>query len=67
MLRKNERLGIGHAIEITEDIVQNDELMIVLGDTIAEFDITEVLAAPHSMLGVKKVDDPQYFWCCRNR
>lgn len=58
---QNDRLGIGHAIRITEDIVKNDEIIIVLGDTIAEFDIEAVLNNPHSMLGVKKVDEPQYF------
>ncbi len=58
---QNERLGTGHAIEITEEIVGSDEVIIVLGDTIAEFDIKEVLDAEHSMLGIKKVDEPQYF------
>lgn len=58
---QSDRLGLGHAIKMTENIVAGQEVIIVLGDTIAEFDIAEVLAAPHSMLGVKKVDEPQYF------
>lgn len=58
---QNERYGTGHAIEITQALVGEDELLIVLGDTIAEYDIKEVLTTPFSMLGVKKVDDPRNF------
>jgi glucose-1-phosphate thymidylyltransferase len=58
---QNERYGTGHAIEITREIVKGDELLIVLGDTIAEYDVKEVIASPYSMLGVKKVDDPRNF------
>lgn len=58
---QNERKGTGHAIEIAKNIVGNDEVFIVLGDTICEYDIKEVLHSPYSMLGVKKVDDPRNF------
>jgi glucose-1-phosphate thymidylyltransferase len=58
---QNERQGIGHAILLTKDIVGSDELFIVLGDTICEYDIKEVLANPSSVLGVKRVDDPRNF------
>jgi glucose-1-phosphate thymidylyltransferase len=58
---QNERQGIGHAILLTKDIVGNDELFIVLGDTICEYDIREVLNNPNSVLGVKRVDDPRNF------
>ncbi len=60
-ITQNERFGTGHAIELTRQLVGDDELLIVLGDTIAEYDIRFVLNAPHSMLGVKKVDDPRNF------
>lgn len=59
---QNERNGTGFAIDLTKQIVNRDEeVLIVLGDTIAEYNVREVLAAPHSMLGVKKVDDPRSF------
>lgn len=58
---QNERQGTGHAIDLTKDIVGDDEVLIVLGDTIAEYDVAEMLRAPFSMLGVKKVDDPRNF------
>ncbi len=58
---QNERQGTGHAIEITRELVGNDELIIVLGDTIAEYDLKYMLEAPYSILAVKKVDDPRNF------
>jgi glucose-1-phosphate thymidylyltransferase len=58
---QSERQGTGEAIYLTKDIINNDEVFIVLGDTICEYDVKEVLNAPHSMLGVKKVDDPRNF------
>ncbi|MEN9963369.1 MAG: hypothetical protein RL582_464 [Bacteroidota bacterium] len=60
-ITQNERMGTGHAVSLTRDIVLNDEVIIVLGDTIADYDLSEVLASPFSMLGVKKVDDPRNF------
>jgi glucose-1-phosphate thymidylyltransferase len=58
---QSERHGTGYAIELTREIVNDDEVLIVLGDTIAEYDVKEIIAAPTSMLGVKKVDDPRNF------
>ena len=36
-------------------------MLIVLGDTICDYNIQEVLQSPHSMIGVRKVDDPRSF------
>ena len=58
---QNERQGTGHAIKLTKDIIGKDEVMVVLGDTICEFDLKEVMASKYNMLGVKKVDDPRNF------
>ena len=60
-ITQNERNGTGHAIEITKEIVGNDELFIVLGDTIAEYDLAKMINSPQSILAVKKVDDPRNF------
>ena len=60
-VQQNERFGIGHAINLTKEIVGSDEILIVLGDTIAEYDVKEVMKSPFSMLGVKRVDDPRNF------
>ncbi len=58
---QTERKGIGHAVLLTKDMVGEDEIFIVLGDTICEYDIRQVLEMPQSMLGVKRVDDPRNF------
>jgi glucose-1-phosphate thymidylyltransferase len=60
-VHQNERQGIGHAILLTRPIVGDDEIFIVLGDTICEFDVRQVLEMPYSTLGVKRVDDPRNF------
>ncbi len=60
-VQQNERYGVGHAINLTRELVGTDEVLIVLGDTIADYDVKEVINAPYSMLGVKKVDDPRNF------
>jgi glucose-1-phosphate thymidylyltransferase len=58
---QSDRQGIGHALKLTRSIVDGDEIFIVLGDTICEYNVKEVLDSSTSMLGVKKVDDPRDF------
>jgi glucose-1-phosphate thymidylyltransferase len=58
---QNERYGTGHAIDLAKEIVGEDEVLIVLGDTIAEYDVKAMIESPHSMLAIKKVDDPRNF------
>jgi glucose-1-phosphate thymidylyltransferase len=60
-ITQNERYGTGHAIDLTREIVGEEELLIILGDTIADYDLRLVIDSPNSMLGVKKVDDPRNF------
>ena len=58
---QNERQGIGHAILLTRDIVGDDDIFIVLGDTICEYDVADVLTRSTSVLGIRRVDDPRDF------
>lgn len=60
-ITQNERRGTGHAIYLTKEAVGDEEVFIVFGDTICTFDMAEVLASPHSMIGVKRVEDPRHF------
>lgn len=60
-VHQSERHGIGHAIQLTKDIVGDDEIFVVLGDTICEYDVKDMLDMPCSALGVKRVDDPRDF------
>lgn len=56
-----DRQGVGHAIRLTREIVSQDEVVVVLGDTICEYDVQEMISSPYSMIGVRKVDDPRDF------
>jgi glucose-1-phosphate thymidylyltransferase len=58
---QQDRQGIGHAIRLTRGLVHGDEVFVVLGDTIAEYDAKAVIESPYSMLGLRKVDDPRDF------
>ncbi len=56
------REGTGHAVWLAHPLIAKDEdILIVLGDTIVEFDLKRIINVPHSLLGVKKVDDPRNF------
>jgi len=58
---QNERKGTGHAIYLTKEAAQNEELLIVYGDTICNFDVKAFIDIPGSVIGVKRVDDPRTF------
>jgi glucose-1-phosphate thymidylyltransferase len=53
--------GTGHAIGLTKDVINNDELLIVFGDTIADVNLVDLLNADTTTLCVKKVEDPRQF------
>lgn len=60
-VHQGDRQGVGHAIRLTKSIIAQDEIFVVLGDTICEYNVKEVVESPDSMIGVKKVDDPRDF------
>src|SRR6202012_2754071 len=39
----------------------SDEIMIVLGDTVCDYNVKEILGSSVSQIGVRKVDDPRSF------
>lgn len=56
------REGTGHAVWLARDLVNpKEELLIILGDTIIDFDIHKIKGMKESALGVKKVEDPRQF------
>jgi glucose-1-phosphate thymidylyltransferase len=55
------REGIGHAVWLAKKHIHGDELLIVLGDTIFDVDLSVVLTQEYSSLGVKKVENPGNF------
>ena len=60
-IHQNERQGLGHAIYLTRGMVNGDDILIALGDTICELDVVDFISQQGSVLGVKKVDDPRDF------
>ncbi len=56
-----DRQGVGHAIRLARNLIDGDEVFVVLGDTICEYDVQAVVNNPYSMIGVRKVDDPRDF------
>lgn len=58
---QNDRRGTGHAIMLTRDAIGDDEVMIVLGDTVCDYNVKEILKSDTSQIGVRKVDDPRSF------
>src|SRR3978361_1966464 len=40
---QNDRQGIGHAIKLARNVVDGDEAMIVLGDTICDYNVRSVI------------------------
>ncbi len=56
------RNGLGHAIWLTRSLMKGEnEVLIVLGDTIVTVDLSAFIASEYSVLGVKKVDTPGAF------
>ena len=61
IVTQNDRRGTGHAIWLTRDAVDNSEVMIVLGDTVCDYNVKDILNSSVSQIGVRKVDDPRGF------
>ncbi len=61
-VEQEERLGLGHSIYIARPTITDDEpVLIILGDTIFDVDLTQVLASAESAIGIKSVEDPRRF------
>lgn len=56
------RKGLAHAIWVCREQIKDEkEILIVLGDTIANFDVKEFLQSEYTIVGVKKVANPMSF------
>ena len=61
---QNEPHGLGHAIYCAKDIFNpdtNDDVLIILGDTLFDVNLKEMCDSKYSVIGVKKVEDPRRF------
>ncbi|MEO0108568.1 MAG: nucleotidyltransferase family protein, partial [candidate division WOR-3 bacterium] len=55
-----ERKGLGHAIMQAQDYFTNEPILVLLGDTILDLDLRQVVGTT-SVLGVRSVANPRRF------
>jgi glucose-1-phosphate thymidylyltransferase len=56
------RSGLGEAIFLAKSFVEeNEEVIIVLGDTVLDVNWKEIISLPGNHLAIKKVEDPRGF------
>ena len=60
-IEQKELLGLGHAIYTAVPTFNDEEIFIILGDTVFDVDLKQVFNLTTSSLGVKEVDDPRRF------
>ncbi len=65
-IRKNfveqkELLGLGYAVRLGLDFVDNEPVLVALGDTIVELGLGEILRGDRNIIGVRRVEDPRRF------
>ena len=61
-VEQKQMLGLGHAIWMGKDAYKTDEqLLIILGDTIFDVDLKNTIQEDISSIGVKEVEDPRRF------
>jgi len=60
-VQQEERLGLGHAVWLALRESDEEEVLILLGDTIIETDFSSVLSSRTTTIGVREVEDPRRF------
>lgn len=60
-VEQKELLGLGHAIYQAAPTFNNEEIVIILGDTVFDVDLNQITNLETSSLGVKEVEDPRRF------
>ncbi len=60
-VEQDEPLGLGAAISLALESLNDEPVLILLGDTIIETDMEEFVSAGDNVLGVLPVDDPGRF------
>jgi len=66
-VEQEEQLGLGHAIYVARETMGSAPVLIILGDTIFDVDLTPIMRGKVSSIGVKTVDDPRRFGVAETR
>ena len=56
---QNEPKGLGHAISLAKECDNGEPLLILLGDKIFEFGYQKIIQDLYTVIGVKRVENPQ--------
>ena len=60
-VEQKKMLGLGHAVYHAIEHVSDEPVIIILGDTIFEFDLNAFISGEHSAIGYKDVEDTTRF------
>ncbi|MCP4582681.1 MAG: NTP transferase domain-containing protein [candidate division Zixibacteria bacterium] len=60
-IEQKELKGLGWAIHLAQEHIIDEPILIILGDTIFEMNLTEVLRSEYDSIGTKEVEDPKRF------
>ncbi len=60
-INQEDQKGLGHAIYLAKETFGDEELLIILGDTVFDVDLHNMISSKYSALGVKEVEDPRRF------
>jgi glucose-1-phosphate thymidylyltransferase len=60
-VEQKELLGLGHAIWCAKDTFNGEDLLMILGDTIFDADLSKAWEQGKSSIGVKEIEDPRRF------
>ncbi|UCC80981.1 MAG: NTP transferase domain-containing protein [Candidatus Zixiibacteriota bacterium] len=60
-ITQKELNGLGWAIYLTREHIQEDPVLIILGDTIFETDLSVMIGSEYDVIGTKIVEDPRRF------
>jgi len=58
---QGELLGLGYALNVGVENIVDDDVLVLLGDTIVDCDLKSFMSAGDFVLGLKAVDDPHRF------
>jgi len=60
-VEQKELKGLGWAIHLAQEHIIDEPVLIILGDTIFELNLSEVLESEYDSIGTKVVEDPRRF------
>ena len=60
-VEQEERKGLAHSIYLAKDTFHSEPILIILGDTIFDVDLKQMMKSQNTSIGVKHVEDPRRF------